>query len=430
MFKLAHYLRICSTAAIAVLSTCNVFAQDKVDRADKLESTVLQYIVDFENPSATKRDIAERMLIGLGPQILPTIRAIYEENRLQGESALRFSRVFQAVQRAELESQLATSTVTIQGEKTLSEIFELIEQQTGNKLQSQVEPSGPFLLDFAATPFWQAIDELTDSADMDIQPYGSSGSLTLVPTQEINSFRQRRGQYSGAFRIEPVSIVATRSFRNDAIDSLQIGLEIAWEPRLQPLLFDIDRDSLLGECDNGALIESARTYSQEVSPNQSSQVEFDLALQRPPRDATEISRLSGKITAKVPGMPVPVAFKDLDQQLPIERRIGDIIATVERLRQNGEITQIDLLLKLNASNMRLDSFRNWLLVNEAYALDPSGQKIQNLGWQTYLMNESEVGITVNFQLEGSIAGHQFIFSAPAALIDHKIDFILENIPLP
>ncbi len=134
--------------------------------------------------------------------------------------------------------------------------------------------------------------------------------------------------------------------------------------------------------------------------------------------------------ASIPSEPVPVKFTKLDQRVTNERRIGDIIASIEDARINGEVIQVDLMMKLANPEMRLDSFRNWLLLNEAYAIDGEGNKAKNFGWQTYLMNEQEIGITVNFDKKGELADYQFIFSAPAALIDHPIEFVLEDIPLP
>jgi hypothetical protein len=446
-FKLRGVVGLIAFLAVVVVcfsTDCTLFAQDQAqDAADlKTQEMVLQLVNELADPAVDKRDTAQRRLVALGTVALPIVKSVYEEQRLKGDAETRLAGVFQNLQEMEMKDFLREHTVTLSGSYSLPTVLQKIGELTGNEVAMTPVNEGDVrredlnkvdkkvIVDFQNEPFWKAIDRLCDENDLTVFPYGNSKGVELKHGKSFGLGRMQRGQYSGPFRLEVVSTNATRSFSSPVLNALRITTQIAWEPRLNPLLFLVDNKSILGECDDGAILESVDEHQIEVSPNLPAQAEFDLALKLPPRSSKTIVRLTGKLVAAIPSAPVTVKFKNLDSKSPNERKVGSITASIEDARVNGDLIQVNLLLKLGDSGIRLDSFRNWLMVNEARAYDGAGKTVNNLGWQTYLMNEKEVGITINFENKGKLSDFQFEFSAPAALIDHPIEFVLDDIYLP
>ena len=403
---------------------------DAQTKALQTEAAVLQYIDELDDDSIERRDVSEKMLIRLGVEALPTVRTAFESGKLQGEQEVRLARVFRELQSQEVQQQLDATTVTLSGDMSLEQAAAAVGKQTGNPVKIDLEQPQVVPTDFENIVFWEAIDTLCDASDLDVDSYASVGEVVLHASQNLASFRARRGQYNGPFRIEATSVNASRSFTLPQLDSLRIGVQIAWEPRLRPLSMTLDRESLSAICDNGVVLEILPGSNNDIVPGPSIATEFEITLRLPPRDSQEIERLNGNLEIELASSPVEVRFTSLQGELPISRQVGDLVASVEATRTNGPVVQVDLLLKLGKSGMRLESFRNWLQLDNAFLIDPAGEKVPNLGWQTYSMNEQEVGVSVNFQTDQPIEKCQFIFAAPVAVIEHEVEFLLEGIPLP
>ena len=403
--------------------------------ANKLaaEAVVLQYLDELDAASADTRQSAESKVIAMGLIALPAVRAAFEDGKYQGEQELRLAKIFQELQKLEVRRQLEPTTVTMQGLMPVADVAAAIQKQTGNAVELEnLQNAAPVIVetDFEETVFWEAVDTLCDDADLDLDPFRSIGKVVLEPTRNLANLRLLRGQYSGPFRIEASNVVATRSFDLPVLDSLRIGMQVAWEPRLRPLSMRLDKEELTAVCDDGSVLELLPDSAAEIATAQSIASDFEISLRLPPREATKINRLSGSLDITLASEPVSVRFADLSGELPVKRQVGDLVASVEAVRKNGAVSQVDLLMELDRSELRLDSFRNWLQPDSAHLIDPSGQKVDSLGWQTYAMNEKEVGVTINFQTDSPIEQCQFIFAAPVAVVEHSVEFLLEDVPLP
>ena len=116
-----------------------------------------------------------------------------------------------------------------------------IQKQTGNKIADLPRaadasiPDPEIAVNFDKTPFWTALDSVLDQAQLSIYPYGQPGALQIVPRGPHDLPRTGRAAVQGPLRIEPVSVMAKRELRSSSPPALQVSLEVAWEPRLQPI---------------------------------------------------------------------------------------------------------------------------------------------------------------------------------------------------
>jgi hypothetical protein len=78
----------------------------------------------------------------------------------------------------------------------------------------------------------------------------------------------------------------------------------------------------------------------------------------------------------------------------------------------------------------LESFRGWILSNEAYLLDANDKRLENVGLNTYSVRNNGVGIAYLFQINADPNDYKLIYESPAAISKQKITYELKDIELP
>ena len=104
-------------------------------------------------------------------------------------------------------------------------------------------------------------------------------------------------------RIEPVSVLAKRELRSSSPPALQVSLEVAWEPRLQPIAVKQRMADLkILDSSGGSLAAEDPQAEKEAFPRLgSSAVEMDIALAMPAQPLKEIASLKGSLRAMMLG---------------------------------------------------------------------------------------------------------------------------------
>src|SRR5690606_17004203 len=138
---------------------------------------------------------------------------------------------------------LATKVTLAADGMPLSEVLKAIEQQTGNRIVDKRGDFGQRATDPKITvsledvPYWQALDKVLDQAGMTTYNYsGEKYATSIVGKQEELLPRADNAAYSGIFRFEPVQFEAIRDLRNPENKVLKLFLEVAWEPRMLPIV--------------------------------------------------------------------------------------------------------------------------------------------------------------------------------------------------
>lgn len=433
----------------------------KTKEEQEYETKAGQLIDLLENGTQQERDDSERLLLELGPAILSLLPQFPSSNKSAFRSAI--DRIRDQMQSKAIGEYAKPSTITLNGTLPAADILLEIMDQTGNELTVAQLDETEIEIDYEETPFWEALDEVLDDVGLDIEQASEEGKLSLTSRRPGRSSRAGRASYAGVFRMEPTRVESVRSFESSAQDHLTIYLQVEWEPRLKPVFFQFPMRDILVECDNGDILQAATPEaSPEYTPSQSNRIESDLDVRLPQRDAKKIKRLSGSLVAAIPGAPVNLEFDELDQEGKKTQEVGKLNVSVDQVlkvdnekivnddedRQNTNATsgdksdakaeeteslviyQVKLLINLRDAGETMDSFRGWLMTNEAHLIDRKGQKLNNISWNTYLMNSKEVGICYFFEVDSNIVGHRLIYTAPGAVTNQRIDFIIKDIMLP
>ena len=104
-----------------------------------------------------------------------------------------------------------------------------------------------------------------------------------------------------------------------------------------------------------------------------SAVELELPLALPPRRVKEIASLKGSLQAMVPGKIETFRFADLLTAKNVEKRIAGATVTLEQVRKNNELWEVRMRVRFDDAGNSLESFRGWILQNEAFLEDPHGK---------------------------------------------------------
>lgn len=415
------------------------------------QQTVDRLVEQLDSPEKTRRDDAERQLLALGVAVLDMLPEVNDQT--PAETRLRLGRVRLQLEKTRAEQCVLASRVTLpKSTLRLSEVFKAFEQQTGNRVVDYrgkfgESASDPRLeLEFDQTPFWEALDRVLDQADLTTYGYPDledvPSGIAVVSRTEGQRPRMGRGAYAGAFRIEPVEFDAHRDLRNPENQTLQLLVEVAWEPRLRPIVIMQPADAVQAVDERGQTIPSANEGNEleiPVNPGANS-VELPLHFRLPPRAVQRFASLRGKLSALVPGRTEAFRFANLDrvasrdrkQQRKLEQKKADVTVVLERVarsRDNPDIWECYIRVLFEETSGALESHRGWVLNNEAF-LECGQERIPYGGLNTTLQTETEVGVVYLFDRPEGLKNCTFVYLAPAAVTRVSIEYELKDLELP
>jgi hypothetical protein len=423
--------------AAILLALCVVSADVKVGGDDALSLQVRRLVRQLDDNRLAERDAAEKALIGLGPAALELLPA--PTRNTSAEVQVRLDRVRKALEAAVAEAAAKPSLVTLHGEMPLSEALAAIGKQTGNRIvdfrgkfgQQRSDPK--LTVNFDQTPFWIALDRVLDLAGLTAYPFsGEAGAITVVARDEQEASRAARGAYSGLFRFEGVRIQSTRDLRNPAQKTLRLSIEVAWEPRVSPIVLRIPLGQLDARDEQGGRLGIDSRLSNLEVPIESSipAAEVHVPLELPERGVQKIASLKGSLLALVPGRTETFEFADLAAAKSVEQSRAGVTVVLDQVRKNVDVYEIRVRVRFDRPGIALESHRGWIYNNPAYLVNASGERIEHDGYQAFRQAADEVGVAYLFGLAKGLEGCKFVYQTPALLINMPVEYELKDIPLP
>jgi hypothetical protein len=261
---------------------------------------------------------------------------------------------------------------------------------------------------------------------------GEEGAVAVVNRGPGEQPRAERGTYAGLFRFEGMSVLARRDLRNAENHSLRLQLEVAWEPRVSPIVLQVPLDSIQ------AVDEAGQAISLEGQPTRlevpveagipATELQIPFAL--PPRSVQKIASLKATLLALVPGKVETFEFAEVESKQPVERRTAGVTVTLEQIRRNVDVYEARVRVRFDQAANALESHRGWVYNNEAYLLDPQGQRVDHVGMQATLQREDEVGVAYLFDREQGVKGCKFVYRTPTTIVQLPVQYELKDIELP
>lgn len=406
--------------------------EDRALTADSVSSEqILKWVSELDADSLAVRRQASQRLIDLGPGLLrdlPPNRSTDSPER--SEALIRIRR--------DLEVQLAEqmkrpSRVSLNGEMTLWEALQSIEEQTQNgfdKLNTETEPQ---VLDLEDVTYWDAISELLRKfPQFRLHPFRSLPGklqLMLVPPDFSTTPPLHAG---GVFLFEPMRVESTSDLTNPMLDTTAVMIRMRWEPRLRPLSIVHDLTRLQGTTDLEHVLKSDRGQERLETPVQSGMgwVDFRATLQKADRSDQWVEELQGSLRVTLPAVETSFQFEDLKLEQPIEQRTGKTVVTLMGTRKVNQLQSIQLRIRFDESSGSLESHRQWLFESPAILIDSDGNAVEYFTFETTLQKSDEVGISYLFGIDGDLADHVFEYRAPSAILTIEQDWAIQKLELP
>ncbi|MCH8921815.1 MAG: hypothetical protein IIA67_01565 [Planctomycetes bacterium] len=423
---------------IAPLLIATALLTAQVD--DALSKQVGRLVRQLRSDVAAERDAAEADLVKLGPAALPALNTPSIARLEKRDTAIkeRLDRVRMTLQKQHAAASARSSLITLRGEGLpLSKVLAALSKQSGNEIVDTREEFGQEVTDpkltvnFDKTPFWRALDNVLDQAEMTVYGFAGAKKIAVVGRAEMTQPRSGRASYDGPFRFDATTLHAARDLRRKDAGTLQVTVHCDWESRLSPIaLTHAMSDAEALDEDGEALRVQQPDAVLEPTVTNKTSTDFVLSFDLPPRSKKRISTLRGTVFALVPGRVETFEFDKLKEAKNVEIQRAGVVVTLDTVRRNNDLWEVRVRIRYDKVEGALDSHRGWIYRNPAYMLDAKGKKIDNFGSESFRRTKTEVGIAYFFSLDDGPAGHKFVYKTPASLLKFPVKYELKGLDFP
>ena len=400
-----------------------------------VKSQVNKLIHKLDADRKTTRDQAEDDLIKLGPGILELLPTDQSTANLSADQLDRLTKIRQLLQHEQAEASFDGTTVTLKGKTTLAKALAALQAQTGNRVearQSEDEANDEFELQFDKTPFFTALETLCDRRKLTIYPYGLANALQLRNRLPDELPLTGRSVLSGPLRIEPTRVLASRDLRRADEASLVVMLEVAWEPRLQPIAVKLLHNSIEATDEQGQAlaVHDPMAEKEAFGRGSVSAVTMEVPLRAPTTPVRKIGHLKGSIRAMLPGKMETFRFTNILKKGSQDIRIAAAKVTLEEVRKNSDTWEFAVHVAFDDAGDALDSHRNWILQNPACLEGPDRKPIPYDTMETTERDKNGIGLSYQFAMKELPAQAVFVYKTPVMIVTKDFPWELKDIRLP
>lgn len=437
------------------VSSSAVLAQS-AESGQAVSSRVAELVQQMDADRSADRRAAEQALYDLAVSEAGDAQSVLDalpviNDRMPPAVRSGIARVKRRIEKTLAERASEATRVTLSAkDQPLAEVLQQIAAQTGNLLADDRarfggESTQKVTIELQDEPFWSALDRLLDQAELSIYAYGGDYELTLVAREPGVGDRVGAAAYGGPFRFEPVRVVSTRGIRASGEASLDVEMEVSWEPRLQPIAISQPMADVRAKADGGATLSVRRpeqSIDVEVTPGTQG-VEMTLSFVLPERSTESIATLAGRMETVIPGRQADFRFEGVGSATrPVRQQQGDATVSLERFVKKGPIWELHMRLTMDNAADAFASHRGWVFQNLSYLTNADDARIEHAGFETVLQTENEVGLVYLFDLrdmETAADGKEaeadprrltWVYRSPVSIVTLPVEYELRDIVLP
>jgi hypothetical protein len=407
-------------------------AQGEVDAA--LRDRVLQLLQRLSDPKPEARDEAQARLIKLGPKILPLLPETPAE--ADKDRRERLDRIRAALMEVQQEENHGPTFVTIQSKGIrLSEALQQAQRQTGNPVSDLRESLGAeatnpaFDLDLKKVPFLEAMDRIARAAEVSINAFSGDGSIGITAGAPPKA---PMIQYVGPFRIAFKQLMEQRDLQAGT-SSGNAQIEVAWEPRLRPMLLTLKMDGLEIKDDKGKEIkpQTMMESNEVVLRPENPAAELNLNIEAPDRSATKLTSFHLKSEITLPAGMKTFRFPSLAQE-NVALKQGDVGATLQNVEIDEQVWKVNLELAYGDTGPAFESYRQGLFNNRIWLQKADGSRFEhNGGFSNTSSDGGKLGFEYLFvDVPGKPADYQLVYETPSRVVTIPLEFTFKDVPLP
>lgn len=257
-----------------------------------------------------------------------------------------------------VEKLLQPRTLTLKTDgMPLSKMRAELGGQTGNAVvDRRRDKTDPKLkLNLVNAAFWPALDTIAAEAKCGISVFQDDGQVALIdkPAGKLATC------YQGMFRIEARRISIAQDGATGTHDCV-VTLNIAWEPRFQPLYLAMGPVQATFAADKqGTELQARIAGDGNLNVAGRGAQEVDIRLPAPKRSAPAIKALEGKLQLTGPGKMLVFAFPNLAAAARQQSKDG-VQVTIGRLKTTSRRWSVEVTIDNPSGNPPLESFQSWL----------------------------------------------------------------------
>lgn len=399
-----------------------------------LRDRVAQLVERLDAPKQEARDSAEKALITLGAKALPFLPDSIKPGTERGD---RVERVRVALREAVDRTNTGASRITIKGQGIrLTEAVRMLQSQSGNTItdlreQMGADATNPALdLDLVDVPFFAALDQVAEKGGVMPSFFAGDGSIGLmVGGAVMNPAYIRR---EGPFRVALKQVGGLRDFQTGAATA-NVQFEIAWEPRLRPMLLALKVDEIEVIDDQGRKVMPDVMDSATDTPLQpgTPAAEVNLNLAAPDRTAKSLAKLKVKAEVTVPDALRTFKFANLAAPGQTAKQ-GDIAVTHSSFEVDEQLWKVGVEVAYPGDGPAFESYRQGLFNNRIWLQKADGSRFDlNGGFSNTGNDAGKIGFEYVFvDAPDTPKDYQLVYVTPSKVIQVPLEFTFENVPLP
>ncbi len=423
--------RIASIALSASLIAASLAHAQTTDAA--LKDRVSQLVERLGSSKEETAKSAEDALLKLGPRVLPLL-----PEKLEAKAAAeRLKKVRDALHEASEQLNLDASKVTLKAKgMRLSEVIQKLQAQSGNGITDLRESEGaeannPALdLEFTDLPFMEALDRVCKQAEVTPNFFTGDGTIGLLAGKLPE---KALVVYTGPFRVSFKQIAISRDLQA-GMSTANAQIEVAWEPRLRPMLLKLDADELKIKDDLGKEIEAdVKDESTDVVLRPENPVaEMNLNLNAPDRAAKALASVKVKAEVTVPAGLKTFRFPTLAVKAPTTLKQGEIGVTLESAEVDEQVWKVNVALAYPEGGAAFESYRQGLFNNRLWLQRADGSKFEhNGGFSNTSSDQGKLGFEYLFvDAPGKPADYGLAYETPSKVLTIPLEFEFKDVPLP
>ncbi len=411
-----------------------------------LRDRVGQLVEKLGSDKAEVREAAEKALVEIGPKALPLIPEPSKAKK-DAEREARVERVREILREAREPTNLGASKITIKVEKIrLSEAVRALQKQSGNLITDQRdEPANPsFDLDLQDKPFFEALDEIAAKGEVGLNFFTGDGSIGLVDRPAMGRAAAEGAKpadaangpkvlYPGPFRVAFKQITTRRIFAEGGTADANAQFEVAWEPRLRPMLLALKAEDLKIVDDRGEAVAPsvARESSSVVLRPDNPIAELNLNMAAPARESRRLASLKVRADVTVPAALRTFRFPNLTAK-SVARKQGDITVVLDSVEVDEQVWKVNVEVAYPGEGPAFESYQQGLFNNRLWLLRADGSRFEHNGG----MNQNTAdGGKLAFEYlfvdaPGKPADYQFLYETPSKVVTVPLEFEYQDVPLP
>jgi hypothetical protein len=400
-----------------------------------LKKEVDRLVTQLASNDSGKRATATADLLRLGTDILPFLPG--PDAKLPDVQKKQIDEIRKTLLDALARKDLAPRRCTIRDRTiSLKAALEQLAKQTGIQVDDRTEEkrSAPTLkLDIHNATFWQALDAIAKEADLRVSFFQKDSTIALTD----GPYKETPISYDGLFRTTVNRVDLGQDYRTD-MHTLSVGLQIAWEPRFQPIFLELPPDDLTARDDKDHALTIPEGGKGRFPVGRPLAVDVPLRMEAPPRSAGKLSELKGTISVVGPSKSLSFTFDKLAEKPAGRKQTQEgVTVTLRDFQAEPERWAVGIALDYPPETPDFESFESWLVNNEIFLQKADGKtKVSANGGYEIMEQAGHRAVMIYRFIEdekvtlGKPGDWKLVYRTAGAIIRLPVHFEFRDLSLP